>query len=156
MAKHDWRAVAAYYKTHSVGSTARKFKISKQTMQRELSKQGALLHTDAENKALAKQEQSEKMRLRASSRTAEEKQAIVKKSKQTKLLRYGDENYRNAEKIAKTNIAKYGVANVFGSAEIKERIKATNMQRYGTEAYLSSADSKEKTVKTNLERYGVK
>lgn len=56
MAKHNWPAIVAYYKTHSVGSTAREFKVSRQTLQRELPKYAVLLHTDAENKTLAKQE----------------------------------------------------------------------------------------------------
>ena len=37
----------------------------------------------------------------------------IKKAEQTKLERYGDRYWKNPEKIAKTNIERYGVANPF-------------------------------------------
>lgn len=42
---------------------------------------------------------------------------IIQKGKQTKLERYGDENYNNREKSNQTNIERYGVANYSQSDE---------------------------------------
>jgi len=48
--------------------------------------------------------------------------ASVRKAKQTKKLKYGDENYRNDQKIIETNIKKYGVDNPSKSLVVQQKI----------------------------------
>ena len=73
---------------------------------------------------------------------------VVKKVKQTKLKRYGDENYINIEKIKQTKLKKYGNENAFAwhSKEMNEILK----KKYGNEFYANN----KKAMKTILEKYG--
>ena len=73
------------------------------------------------------------------------------KTKQTKLERYGDENYTNQEKRRQTNIERYGVDCNFKLKGYRERAKQTKLERYGDENYTNQ----EKRRQTNIERYGV-
>ena len=77
----------------------------------------------------------------------------MKKIKQTKLERYGDENYSNPEQIIKTNIERHGGLG-FGSPKINEKIKQTTLEKYGVEHSGSSEEIRQKTLRTNQERYG--
>ncbi|MDX8384537.1 MAG: hypothetical protein R8M45_10685 [Ghiorsea sp.] len=52
----------------------------------------------------------------------EEKQAIMAKSKATKLKKYGDENFSNREKSKKTCLSRYGVDNGSKTKEAKNKI----------------------------------
>ena len=47
----------------------------------------------------------------------------TEKAKQTKLLKYGDENFNNRNKFNESCLQKYGVKNPFQSEEIKNKIK---------------------------------
>lgn len=89
------------------------------------------------------------------------------KAKQTKLIKYNDENYNNSKKASKTRAntlnTRYGVDNVMQIPEvanksIKTRCK-NNLQKYGVEHINSLPNIKENisnSVKaTNQERYGV-
>lgn len=71
----------------------------------------------------------------------------TKKIKETKLIKYGDENYNNSQKTANTLKAK--------SKEEKEKIenkrKLTKLKRYNTATY----NNREKAKETCLEKYGV-
>ena len=63
------------------------------------------------------------------SKTREEVESIVRSRKDTKLEKYGDENYCNSKKISETRKS-------FSDAkklEIHEKTKATNAQTYGVE-----------------------
>jgi len=70
----------------------------------------------------------------------------VSKIKNTKLERYGNENYNNKDQIAQTKFARYadlGYCNI-------EKSKQTKLERYGNEFFPNS----EKAKQTKLERYG--
>jgi hypothetical protein len=58
------------------------------------------------------------------------------------------------QKIAQTNIEKYGVPNPLQNEEINNKRKQTNLNRYGTEHIGQVEEFKEKGKKTSLERYG--
>lgn len=101
-------------------------------------------------------------------KSAEEKEEIKKKGRQTRLDRYGDENYNNRAKAEETYMEKYGSANPLVGDKRKEweaRIFAetgkravvnpkktaeTKLARYGDSGY----SNKEKRLKTMMERYG--
>lgn len=89
------------------------------------------------------------------------------KRKQTKLEKYGDENYHNMEKAKQTLLKNYGVENVYQLENVKAKIRKTNLERYGVENVyqrpdvrkncMSKAYTKEtikKRKQTNLKRYG--
>lgn len=81
---------------------------------------------------------------------------VKEKSKQTKLERYGDENYNNRNKAKETNLMRYGFDNPIKCSEVKEKIKQTNLKRYGVENSSQSKEIKEKIKQSNKERYGGK
>jgi hypothetical protein len=54
-------------------------------------------------------------------------QDFVKKQKQTKLERYGDENFVNIDKMKKTKLLKYNNENYSNI----EKYKKTCLERYG-------------------------
>ena len=74
-----------------------------------------------------------------------------KKAKQTKLERYGDENYINKKKIRETTLKRYGCDHVWQSPEVRQKGKETCISRYGPE---SKDVSLKKRRTTKLERYG--
>lgn len=59
---------------------------------------------------------------------------FVKKQKQTKLEKYGDENFVNIEKAKKTKLEKYGDENYINI----EKVKKTNLKKYGADNYSKS------------------
>ena len=82
---------------------------------------------------------------------------VGKLIKQTKLLKYGDQNYVNSEKAKHTCLVKYGVESVFQldiniqkakvtskTLDVKEKIKQTCLTRYGVENPLNQQYVKEK------------
>jgi hypothetical protein len=93
------------------------------------------------------------------------------KSKQTKIKKYGDENYTNRIKYKKTCQKKYNCENVFEIEEVKIKLKKTKLERYNNENFTNREkaittnlkkygkkyyNNHEKAIKTNLEKYGVK
>lgn len=98
---------------------------------------------------------------------------IVKKIKQTKLERYGNENYRNDEKIKQTCIERYGVENPYAAKEIIEKKKQTYLEHYGYDSPMKNPEfikeyrekrllknngnwnnNPKQIIQTNLEKYG--
>ena len=76
------------------------------------------------------------------------------KSKQTKKLRYGNENYNNIEKSKQTmlnNIDENGL-NAIQRRQLK--IEQTNLEKYGVKCNWGSKDPKLNGSKTRLEKYG--
>ena len=73
------------------------------------------------------------------------------KAKQTKKIRYNDENYNNREKNKSTKLLKYGDPNYHNI----EKMKITNLEKYGKEYYTQTELYKVKSRKTNLTKYGV-
>ena len=81
-------------------------------------------------------------------KSQEEKDYLTEKTKQTKLEKYGNENYNNGESISKTKLSR-------DKDDIQKEIKKskqTKLERYGNENY----NNFEKGIKTKLEKYGVK
>ena len=74
-----------------------------------------------------------------------------RKAKQTKLKKYGDENYNNIEKIKQTCLEKYGEENIRKTIYYKEKIKQTCLKKYNNKNYRNS----QKHQQTCLEKYGV-
>lgn len=74
------------------------------------------------------------------------KNAHMKKIKQTKLERYGNENYQNIEKIKQTKLENYGNENYNN----REKMKQTKQKHYGDENYVNI----EKANATKLQKYG--
>ena len=79
-------------------------------------------------------------------------ESINKKTKKTKLERYGNENYINVKKIKETKLEKYGSSNYVNS----EKAKETRIKHFGVSHHLQLPEYLEKQQKTNLEKYGVK
>ena len=84
-------------------------------------------------------------------------------SKQTKLERYGDENYNNMKKTKQTKLERYGDENYNNSIEaakhknykeIQEKIKNTCLERYGVSSTWKIDGVLEKSKQTKLEKYG--
>lgn len=59
------------------------------------------------------------------------------------------------DKMAQTNMARYGGVSPMASSEVRERIKTTTLSRYGVENASSSPEVKERRRRTVQERYGV-
>ena len=72
----------------------------------------------------------------------------IKRIKQTKLDRYGDENYRNKDKAKQTCLEKYGVENPFQNKGIQDKAKRTCLEKYGVENVLQL----EKNIKKSKEK----
>lgn len=70
-----------------------------------------------------------------------ENSEVIAKSKETKILKYKDENYNNRTKAKQTNIEKYGVEVPSQSAEIRQKAVETSIKNFGT-----SSPMKNKTV----------
>lgn len=73
--------------------------------------------------------------------------SCVKKSKNTRLSRYGTENYNGIEKSRETRKERYGSWHDDGFAA---KVKHTKLERYGDENHVNI----DKCRKTKLERYG--
>lgn len=86
-------------------------------------------------------------------------QCTGQKAKESLVLLHGVDNARKIdgvnEKIAKTNIKKYGCANPFSSEQIKEKIKNINIERYGVKVPTQNPEIRAKGISTCLEKYGV-
>lgn len=82
-------------------------------------------------------------------------QEIRKKIKNTRLQKYGDENYSNREKAKLTCLQKYGVTSPLKSDIFKQKSKDTCLQKYGVEYTGQIPEKIEKTHKTWLHNYGV-
>lgn len=94
---------------------------------------------------------------------------VANKCAATKLERYGDSKYNNAEAIKKaqhnldykaidlkrreTNLQKYGYEYTFKIPEYRERIKITNKEKYGYENPMQCPEIQAKAKATNKEKY---
>jgi len=81
---------------------------------------------------------------------------IVKKTKETKLERYGSEGYNNREKSKQTNLIRYGFENPSLNIDVKNKKEATCLLKYGYKTNLMNPEQKEKIENTRLEKYGVR
>lgn len=94
--------------------------------------------------------QVELMRQRYGVDNVNKLETCKQKIKQTKKLRYGDENYCNAEKVKATKLAKYGDA----SYNNIEKMKATQIAKYGGIGF-ASTELAQKVRDKIYELYGV-
>jgi len=74
----------------------------------------------------------------------------IDKSKETRLEKYGDENYNNSYKGKKTKLEKYGDENYNN----RESAFATNRERYGSHSAMKNKNIIEKVKNTKEMRYG--
>lgn len=81
------------------------------------------------------------------------------KSKESIKSKYGVTNVRMLdfinEKIANTNLERYGCENPFGNKEVQDKIKKYNEENYGVSYSMQRPDVIEKAKQTCLEKYGV-
>jgi hypothetical protein len=82
-------------------------------------------------------------------KSEEEKLETVNKGKETRLLKYGDENYNNREKFLDTMDSLYGGCTL-SSIILSKKVAETKQQRYG-DPYFNNMD---KNKETCLEKYG--
>lgn len=75
----------------------------------------------------------------------------ARKTKATKLAKYGSETYNNREKYAITCQQKYGVDNVAKLNSTVKKAKQTKRKKYGSETYNNRSRAKQ----TSVQRYGV-
>lgn len=100
---------------------------------------------------------------------------IKEKSKETKLEKYGDENYNNKEqqvitlkknngddyyvklskKRVEVTLKKHGVEHHLQLDEFKDKMKKTNLEKYGVKNVSQLQEFKEKRTETMKERFGV-
>jgi len=93
---------------------------------------------------------SAKLKQTKMERYGDENYVNIEKSKQTKMERYGDENYVNVEKNKQTKMERYGDENYNN----REKFKVTNMKLYGVKYPIQSLFFKDKQKNTFLERFG--
>lgn len=136
-------------------------------------KHTALEHYGVANISQAK-EIKEKKKKTFDNKSAEEKQAIIEKKRQTSLRKYGVTSYFKTpefrkrmtennpgatkeaiEKRRQTMLQKYGVENAYQSEEIKQKLKEIFLNKYGVEYPTQIKEIKDKVAATNIERYGV-
>lgn len=80
-------------------------------------------------------------------------EGVKEKLKQTKLEKYGNENYNNTEKMLETKVEKYGVN--WGKIWYKN-MSNEMMKNFGVSHPLQSKIFLDKLNNSNLEKYGVK
>lgn len=100
---------------------------------------------------------------------------IRKRAKNTKMLKYGDENYCNFEKIRRTKLQRYGDEyfnnvqkaketfterygvdnNMKSEKGLAEYCKSINI-KYGVDFVVQTQDFRDKSIETCLEKYGVR
>lgn len=80
----------------------------------------------------------------------EEKLKIANKGKETRLLKYGDENYNNRELAKSTMQELYGGTTTLSSPILAQKVAETKLERYNQPFF----NNNEKTKQTCLQKYG--
>ena len=120
--------------------------VSQRTVQRQIKEYSF----NKDQNQIAKTRESTNMKLYGV-KNAYQSEEIKEKCKQTKLEKYGDENYNNCKKHTNTLIEKYGVS----SPALLEKSKITLMKNYGVTSPMKSDLIKDKVKETNMKKYGV-
>jgi len=81
---------------------------------------------------------------------------VRNKSKETCIIKYKNENYRNDEKIKQTCLEKYGVDNPLKSSEIRKQMKQTMIKRYGSENPQQNREIFNNSLKTRFQLHKYK
>lgn len=84
-----------------------------------------------------------------------ETKQFKKKSRETKLNKYGNPTFTNRDKAKQTFISKYGVDNPMKSRKIKNKLKRTFLEIYGVDNPMHSVVCKRNLKNTYLDKYGV-
>ena len=92
----------------------------------------------------------------------------VIKNKETKRIRYDDENYNNRKKAEKTCLKNNGVSNPLklkwihdkgikkaATKEVRNKVIQTNLKKFGKEYYSQTKEWIKRYKNTNLDKYGV-
>ena len=89
-------------------------------------------------------------------KTEEEKSVMLKERvpliKQTKLEKYGDENYNNSEQTKITNLERYGVDNQFKIKENQNKCEQVMLKKYGVKKFF---ENQKLFKEISFEKYGV-
>lgn len=88
-----------------------------------------------------------------SERSTSQIKTIVSKSKKTKAVRYGDENYNNRSKALNTNIERYGVSNPQVLTEFQAKSMVSNRRNRNTDYPTQCPDVIDKSRRTRNEKY---
>jgi hypothetical protein len=80
--------------------------------------------------------------------------AKLEKTKQTKLNKYGNENYNNRDSAKQTCLNRFGTTSPLANKKIYEQTQLTREKLYGSKNYVETNSFKEQKAKTQLERYG--
>lgn len=173
----DTENILEYYKTHTGKQTQKQFNISYRKLHKILSENNVVPHStswgthtalrekygvDNPNKINGATERAKNTRLL---KYGNANYCNVDKIRHTKLERYGNASYVNPEKAKKTNLNRYGTECSLHNDEVAEKVKATNIAKYGSEVYFTTDDFKEKmkdkqsvrlqkTQQTCLQKYG--
>ena len=75
---------------------------------------------------------------------------ITEKTKHTKFILHGDENYNNHEKYVQTCLEKHNVTNIFAAEETKEKIKETCLRKHGVTHPMKSKKISKKMANTKI------
>lgn len=146
----DWDEINTYYQTHSLSVTAKAYHMKYTTLKMLLEYKGYpiiqrseedlkelhrvnLANNLKEKYGVTNVSYLEDVKLKISksltSRDLQDKLDSLNKIKQTKLERYGDENYNNREKASKTTLDRFGVKNFGESEECKKLLKDVTDKR---------------------------
>ena len=79
----------------------------------------------------------------------------IQKRKNTRLIKYGDENFNNRDKCRLTSLNKYGVDNPAKAESVKEKYKNLMQEKYGVDNAWQAKEVKDKIKNTCLIKYGV-
>ena len=163
-----------YYieENHNIQDTATLMNISYRTIQRAIKEFG--FNKDGNQ---IQEQRKDLLKEKYGVENTYQLESSIEKSKQTKLERYGNENYNNSKQQKRTMIDKYGVSCGYNLPEVQEkikleyggigyaskiiqdRIKITNQEKYGVDYPLQNQDIsnkvKNKMKKTLQEKYGV-
>ena len=123
-----------------------KIKHMQETMQKEYNVQNIM----------QLQEYRDKIKINQALKTIDEKKEISQKVAKTKKLLYGSSTYNNREKAQKTNLEKYGVANIVEREDVREKCKQGSIAKFGVENPFNSKEVQLKADKILREKYGDK
>lgn len=146
-----------YLAPHSLGNTAREFKIGQRVLKNILAENQIALHSPETCKQLRKENSIKTCLEKYGAEYVSQSEEIKDKIKQTNIKRYGVEWTPQAkqvkEKIKQTNLERYGTTTPITTPSVKEKAKQTLIQKYGVENAFSSTEIKDKIAQTNLDRY---
>ena len=78
----------------------------------------------------------------------------IAKDKQSKFIKYGNENYNNMEKNKATCLERYGVTSFLKTASFVEKAQKTNIEKYGSPWIMQTEYFKDKARDVKRNKYG--